>query len=79
MTDSMAKVISGTTATITRIMTRMMATGKFALPKLILLIWPDLPVTVVNCLRLLVTFWFKSRMPTPNRIITATMMYAWPG
>ena len=57
----------------------MMATGRLALPKLILLIWPDLPVTVVNCFRLLVTLWFKSRIATPKRIITPTMIYAWPG
>ena len=55
MTDSMAKVSSGSTATRSSSTTRMMAMGRLARRRLISEICEDLPVTVVNCLRLLVT------------------------
>ena len=56
MTDSMANVTSGSTATNSSATTSTMATGRFAFRRLMRDICEDLPVTVVNCLREFVTF-----------------------
>ncbi len=74
MTDSAAKVISGSTAARARITTNTMAMGRFARLRLTRAIWDDLPVTVVNDLREPVIFLLSIKIISPNMIITAAII-----